>query len=211
MPPAKSTYSVREFAQLTGVTVRALHHYDRIGLLRARRTAAGYRLYTRADLPTLQQVVFLRFIGVPLRQMRRILSAAPTRLAEHLRAQKIVLRGKQQQLARAISAIEMLESQIGSAAPLQSRVFQQLIEVLHMETTNAQAKEQYDVLVARKKARLRAVSPETLQQLRSEWDAIVVAITAQGWRERSCGSRRARSREALSRGPGQIDGRARSD
>lgn len=37
-------YRVREFAELSGVTVRALHHYDRVGLLKPRRTDAGYRL-----------------------------------------------------------------------------------------------------------------------------------------------------------------------
>ena len=42
-------YRVREFAKLTGVTVKALHHYDRVGLLEPRRTRAGYRLYSAAD------------------------------------------------------------------------------------------------------------------------------------------------------------------
>src|SRR5882757_5503192 len=47
MPPAPSrTYRVGEFARLAGVTPRALHHYDRLGLLKPRRTAVGYRAYT---------------------------------------------------------------------------------------------------------------------------------------------------------------------
>ena len=54
-------------SELAGVTVRTLHHYDRLGLLRpAGRTAAGHRLYADRDLARLQQIVTLKFIGLPL-------------------------------------------------------------------------------------------------------------------------------------------------
>lgn len=71
-------YQVHEFADLAGVTVRALHHYDRLGLLRARRTDAGYRLYTARDLERLEQIVALKFFGLPLKQIK--LRAEITRL-----------------------------------------------------------------------------------------------------------------------------------
>ena len=54
----KKLFQPREFAELTGVTVRTLHHYDRVGLLRpAGRSEAGYRLYTEDDV---QKIVLLR-------------------------------------------------------------------------------------------------------------------------------------------------------
>ncbi len=54
-------YTVRQLARLTGVTVRTLHHYDQIGLLRpGARTAAGYRLYGQQDLLRLQQILLFR-------------------------------------------------------------------------------------------------------------------------------------------------------
>ena len=50
---------VSEVAKLTGVTVRTLHYYDEIGLLKASKvTEAGYRLYSNADLEILQQILF---------------------------------------------------------------------------------------------------------------------------------------------------------
>src|SRR5215831_11030516 len=53
-------FTVGELSRLTGVTVRALHHYDEIGLVRpSQRTAAGYRLYDEADVLRLQQVLVL--------------------------------------------------------------------------------------------------------------------------------------------------------
>ncbi len=57
-------YRARQFANLAGVTVRTLHHYDRFGLLKPRRrTDAGYRLYEDRDLERLEQVVALKFLG----------------------------------------------------------------------------------------------------------------------------------------------------
>jgi DNA-binding transcriptional MerR regulator len=60
-------YRAREFADLAGVTVRALHHYDRLAVLRPKRTESGYRLYSLRDLERLEQIVALKFLGLPLK------------------------------------------------------------------------------------------------------------------------------------------------
>ncbi len=60
------SYRVREFATLAGVTVRALHHYDRVGLLKPRRTHSAYRVYRDSDLLRLQQILVLKFLGLSL-------------------------------------------------------------------------------------------------------------------------------------------------
>jgi DNA-binding transcriptional MerR regulator len=68
------TYQVKDVARITGVSVRTLHHYDAIGLLvPGARTAAGYRLYTDADLLRLQQILIGRELGLPLEEIRRSL------------------------------------------------------------------------------------------------------------------------------------------
>ncbi len=72
------TFRVRQFAELAGVTVKALRHYDRLGLLRPVRNEAGYRLYQLADLARLQQIVALKSLGLPLKQIR---AAARSRAA----------------------------------------------------------------------------------------------------------------------------------
>lgn len=57
-------YQVREFAELAGVTVRTLHHYDRLALLKPkRRTAAEYRLYEEKDLERLERIVALKYLS----------------------------------------------------------------------------------------------------------------------------------------------------
>src|SRR3954452_16584208 len=57
-------YRARAFAELAGVTVRTLHHYDRLGLLRAKRSSSGYRLYQADDLERLERIAALKFLGL---------------------------------------------------------------------------------------------------------------------------------------------------
>lgn len=72
-----------------GVTVRALHHWDEIGLARpSLRTAAGYRLYTAADLQRLHRIVVYREIGLGLDGIRAVLDDPTADVPGALRAQR---------------------------------------------------------------------------------------------------------------------------
>lgn len=67
-------WQVKEFANLTDVTIRTLHHYDKIGLLRpSMRFDNGYRIYTEKDLLKLQQILSLKFFGFDLVKIDEIL------------------------------------------------------------------------------------------------------------------------------------------
>jgi len=89
--------------------VRALHHYDRLGLLKpSSRTAAGYRLYGPSDVARLQQIVTLKFIGFSLREIKRLLAGADLPAALHL--QRNTLDQKRRQLDLAIAAIAQADS-----------------------------------------------------------------------------------------------------
>jgi len=110
-----STYQAHEFAKRAGVTVRALHHYDRLGLLKPNgRTEAGYRLYTDRDLIRLEQIVALKFIGFPLSQIRDLLNRKDLDLSEMLRQQRQIIAEKRDHLDRAVGAIERAEQVVAS-------------------------------------------------------------------------------------------------
>ncbi len=98
-------YRVQEFAELAGVTVRALHHYDRLGLLKPKRSEAGYRLYGLGDLERLEQIVALKFLGIPLKQIKNLFHRDAFELPRALRMQRRVLEEKRRLLDSAISAI----------------------------------------------------------------------------------------------------------
>ena len=99
------SYRVQEFARLAGVTVRALHHYDRLKLLTPARSRAGYRLYRDSDLARLEQIVVLKFIGVPLTEIRRLLKRELP-LPAALGRQRQVLAHKRDRIDAAMQAIE---------------------------------------------------------------------------------------------------------
>jgi hypothetical protein len=70
-----SDYTVGAVARLAGVSVRTLHHYDQIGLLTpAGRSAAGYRLYSLADLDRLHRILFYRELGFPLDEIVQLMA-----------------------------------------------------------------------------------------------------------------------------------------
>lgn len=67
-------YKVKEVADMAGVSVRTLHHYDRIGLLVPESvTPAGYRLYTTQNLEKLQQILFLKKSALLYKKLKRFL------------------------------------------------------------------------------------------------------------------------------------------
>ncbi len=70
-----SSYTVQKLASLAGVTVRTLHHYDAIGLLKpGSRTDSGYRLYKEKDLLKLQQIMFYKELEFPLDEIKKIIN-----------------------------------------------------------------------------------------------------------------------------------------
>jgi DNA-binding transcriptional MerR regulator len=81
--------TVKQVAESSNVTVRTLHYYDQIGLLRPSAFSdAGYRLYDETALMRLQQILFYREIGFPLKEIRNILDDGHFDAAEALRAHR---------------------------------------------------------------------------------------------------------------------------
>jgi len=101
------SWTVGELARLSGVTVRTLHHYDRIGLLRpSERTPAGYRSYDVRDLDRLQQVLVYRELGFPLEEVATLLDDPGADPAEHLRRQHRLLRKRLARTEAMVAAVE---------------------------------------------------------------------------------------------------------
>ena len=101
------SWTVGELARLAGVTVRTLHHYDRIGLVTpSDRTAAGYRSYDVRDLDRLQQVLVYRELGFPLEEVATLLDDPGADPAAHLRRQLALLRERLEHTRAMVAAVE---------------------------------------------------------------------------------------------------------
>ena len=128
-----NSYRIQEFAELSGVTVKALHHYDRLGLLKPSRTDAGYRLYIEADLERLEEIIALKSLGFSLKQVGVILARGPIALRDALRLQRYAIEDKQAHLNRALVAIRAVEEAIESGTGANPSVLKRLIEVLDVQ------------------------------------------------------------------------------
>ena len=176
MPPAPArTYRIGEFARLAGVTLRALHHYDRLGLLKPRRTGAGYRVYTDRDLERLVQVVALKFIGIPLRKIGRLAATRPGDVAVALDAQRRALEEKKRLLDQAIVAIREAEAALRNEGEVAPSLYRRIIEVIDMQTNN-DWNAKYQQLVDAKIARLKALSPDDLKAVRQDWSTLLEEV-----------------------------------
>ncbi|MGU3471339.1 MerR family transcriptional regulator [Paenibacillus sp. D51F] len=98
---------VKEAAELAGISVRTLHHYDEIGLLHPEEaTESGYRLYSDRDLAMLQQILFFRELGFPLKQIKSILQDPGFSEAEALRLHRDMLLEKRRRLDAMIRTVD---------------------------------------------------------------------------------------------------------
>lgn len=101
--------TIHELADLSGISVRALHYYDRIELLQPCCIEQnGYRKYDEASLRRLQQIMFYKEMDIPLKEIRNILNHPKFNLKEAIRDQKILLTAKRDRLTRLIELMERI-------------------------------------------------------------------------------------------------------
>ena len=98
---------VKEVADLVGISVRTLHYYDEIGLLTPEKTTeSGYRLYTDDDLEELQQILFFKELGFPLKKIKEIINNPSFDRHKALVLQRKMLLEKRRQLDKMIATID---------------------------------------------------------------------------------------------------------
>ena len=99
--------TVKEMSDLTGISVRTLHYYDEIGLLKpARKSEAGYRLYDDKALEILQQVLFFREFDIPLKEIKKVMENPAFDQKQILQVQRDMLVVKMQRMERLIASID---------------------------------------------------------------------------------------------------------
>lgn len=100
------TYSIKELADLAGVTTRTLRYYDEIGLLVPSRTASGYRVYSAPDVRTLQHILLLRKCRVPLSVVADALREPDFEVGRMLSSHLNDLRRQRSELDESISIVQ---------------------------------------------------------------------------------------------------------
>lgn len=173
----------KELSQLTQVSVRTLHHYDKIGLLKpSLRQDNGYRLYSERDLLRLQQIIALKFFGFELSQIKQLLTNQHGVL-ENLTMQAKFLQEKADALLQASQILKRVTKNCShNAIPWEQII--QLIEVYNMtqqlentwvkEVFNSEELKQYAQFETDLKARS---SLEEKERFEKDWYALVQDIS----------------------------------
>ncbi len=171
-------FQAREFAKLSGVTVRALHHYDRLGLLKpSRHTRAGYRLYSESDVARLEQIVALKFIGLSLKQIKEVLSRKSLDLASTLQQQRQAIEEKRNRLDLAIKAIQRAENVVAANNQPDWGTFVKIIEVIKMQNDMDWSKKYYSEEAQEEIAKRAASIPSAvIEQAQRDWVTLIKEV-----------------------------------
>jgi DNA-binding transcriptional MerR regulator len=177
---SENLWQANEFAKQAGVTVRALHHYDRIGLLKPkRRTGSGFRLYGEAEFARLQQIGTLKFVGFSLTQITEILQDETFDLAQTLRMQRTLLEAQRYRLNLILEAITRAEKTFEENKKSDLESFQKIIEVMNMEQNFDWTKEYYSEEAQRKIEERKSLwSPELQERVSRDWNELAADIEA---------------------------------
>lgn len=162
--------TVKEISDLTGVSVRTLHYYDEIGLLKPTdKSEAGYRLYDDKALETLQQILFFREFDIPLKEIKAIIENPVLERNQILQMQRKMLVAKKERMERLINSIDdilkgdnKMDFAIFSKTEVEE-LFQTMIEHMPENMKNLAVKE-FGSIGKWKKHYMEVVASEEIQK-----------------------------------------------
>lgn len=132
---------ISEFAKRSGVTVKTLLHYDKIGLLKpSKKTESGYRIYCEDDFLKLQQIATLKFIGLSLNEISHIINESGQNLDNMISIQKKALEEKKRHIESIIDIFNKAESKVKESKFIDVNNLINIIKITNMES---RVREQY--------------------------------------------------------------------
>ncbi|MVU75800.1 MerR family transcriptional regulator [Nocardia sp. ET3-3] len=171
-------WRVGELARETGVTVRTLHHYDRLGLVTASsRTGGGHRCYGEADVRRLHRVIALRDFGFTLEEIAGVLDETPDQDPRELvRQQLAVLDGRIAQAmrlrARLLGVREGLDRMVEPSAEEFLRLIEEMVAMNQPMT-----KEEFARMAERREAYMRGLTDEQRAEMERARQAAFAALS----------------------------------
>jgi MerR family transcriptional regulator, thiopeptide resistance regulator len=181
MAQLRQALTVGQLAELAGVTVRTLHHYDEIGLLHpSERTAAGYRLYTPDDVTRLQHVVVYRRLGFALEEIALLLDDPEADVAAHLRRQRTAVLSRLDEMRGLVAAIDRALEAAVSGIKLTNEEQKELFGEGYSEEYASEAKQRWGDTDAWKQSQARTTSytKEDWVQIKTEAEAVTNTFVA---------------------------------
>src|SRR5262245_17293899 len=169
---------VGELAKRTGLTIRTLHHYDEIGLLKpSLHTEAGHRLYTAGDVARLQQVLSLRQLGFGLEEIKACLDRPGFSLLEVIGLHVVRLREQIDLQRKLCERLEGLAEYLRPAGEDSADAFLQTIEVM-TKIKNSYTPEQLETFRKRREE-MGPAADEIAKKGQEDWAALIADYQAE--------------------------------
>jgi DNA-binding transcriptional MerR regulator len=174
------SYTVKQLARIAGVSARTLHYYDEIDLLKPDRNPGnGYRLYTREAVLRLQQILFLRELGLGLEDIRSVLEQPGFDLLEALEQHRTALIERQLRLEQLIHTVERTINHLKGNVEMDSKeLFEGFSEEEEKQYAEEARRRWGDVNVDESMRRWGSYSKEEKQAVLAEGGAIYKDIIA---------------------------------
>ena len=174
-------YSVKKLAKVSGVSVRTLHHYDAIGLLKPLvRTEARYRLYGESELLRLQQILFYRELGFTLKEIAKILDAKDYDVVKALKSHRQSIDSEIDRMKTLQRTIDTTIKNLKKKKVMKNP--EELYEGFNKETTQkyrAEASAKYGKeVVAKSEKYLMGLGKEGFKKLQTDFEACNTALFA---------------------------------
>ena len=173
------SYTVQQLADLAGISVRTLHHYDEIGLLKPSRIKLnGYRSYEETELLSLQQILFFKELKFPLSEIAKIIKDPNFKMETALKDQKKMLELKKKRLDNLTRTIDRTIKKINKQKNMEDKELYEGLSNEKMEEYAKEAKERWGNTEAYKESakRVAKMSKDQMTKIQKDADALMKEI-----------------------------------
>ncbi len=173
-------YTVKQLAKLTGVTVRTLHYYDEIGVLKPSFIKEnGYRYYKEKELAKLQQILFLRELEFPLESIIQMFDTPEYSTLEALADQKTLLEMKKARLDRLLETIEKTMKKLKEGGTMSTNELFDAFADAQIEQYKEEVKERWGTTTAYKQSveLTRQWTKKEFKQVQEEGQDITLVLS----------------------------------
>lgn len=175
------TYTIKQLADLADVTVRTLHHYDQIGLLKPERDSSNeYRRYGEEELLRLQQIMFFRELELPLEEIRNILDDPDFDVTRALKQHRELIALKKKRMQNLLKTIDKTITKLTKETTMQDEELYNGFSKEELEAWNKEAKERWGHTDQYKQSvgKYESLSKEEKLKLKKNGDALMEEIVA---------------------------------
>lgn len=174
MEKSSQRYSVKALAELANVSVRTLHHYDEIGLLKPSfRSEKGYRFYQKSELFRLQQILFYKMLGYELAEIKQVLDRKDFDLIKSLQSQRKALSAKASNLKLLIATIDKTINELKKQeGMITDKEMYEGFSDEEVQSIKVETKERWGDEALAVEARIKAMSKKSWKDTKQEADEI---------------------------------------